>query len=266
MLKTPALVIGEPGLGKADFALALHRIANRQQQRPFVTVNVNTTPEGLLDAALEAGGGTLLCERIDRWDGPLLREVSNLYVARHIVRGLDVKPLTARLMATAEPGLAEKAKRGEFPEELYSRMNIMPVFLPPLRDRREDIVPAALRYASARATLSGKDIQGFSEEARDILARQDWKLNFRELREAVEAAVDACPGGIVLPSYLGAVQLPGSSEPIAGSLRKMRAAYGRDHARAMLNIHGNTVEGKRKAAAEMGVSLSTLYRILGSKK
>ncbi|MDR0326250.1 MAG: sigma 54-interacting transcriptional regulator [Oscillospiraceae bacterium] len=265
MLKTPALIIGEPGLGKADFAMALHRIANRQQERPFLTVRADSTPENLRDAALEAGGGTLFCERIDKWGGSLLLEATNLYTSRHVVRGLDVKPLTARLMATAEPGLAEKARRGEFPEDLYSRMNIMPVFLPPLRDRREDIVPAALRFASARANATGKDVQGFSEEARDILSRQDWKSNIDELREVVDAAVDACPGGIILPSYLGAVQQTGSG-PATGSLRKMRAAYGRDHARAMINIYGNTVEGKRKAAAEMGVSLSTLYRILGSKR
>ncbi|MCL1806150.1 MAG: sigma 54-interacting transcriptional regulator [Oscillospiraceae bacterium] len=265
MLKTPALIIGEPGLGKTDFALALHRIANRQQDRPFVKVKAGATPENLRDAALEAGSGTLFCERIDTWGTALVREATNLYASRHVVRGLDVKPLTARLMATAEPGLAEKAKRGEFPEDLYSRMNIMPVFLPPLRDRREDIVPAALRFASARSNSTGKDVQGFSEEARDIVSRQDWTRNIDELREVVEAAVDACPGGIILPSYLGSIQQTGSGTA-AGSLRKMRAAYGRDHARAMLNIYGNTVEGKRKAAEEMGVSLSTLYRILGSKR
>ncbi|MDR0293028.1 MAG: sigma 54-interacting transcriptional regulator [Oscillospiraceae bacterium] len=264
MLKTPALFIGEPGLGKTDFALALHRIANKQE-RPFVTVRAGNTPENLRDAALEAGGGTLFCERIDTWDGPLVMEAANLYASRHVVRGLDVKPLAARLMASAEPGLAEKARRGDFPEDLYARMNIMPVFLPPLRDRRDDIVPAALRFASARALAAGKDIQGFSEEARDILSRQDWKHNIGELRSAVEAAVDACPGGIILASYLGAA-VQHTEGPAAGSLRKMRAAYGRDHARAMLNIYGNTVEGKRKAAEEMGISLSTLYRILGSKR
>jgi transcriptional regulator of acetoin/glycerol metabolism len=266
LLKTPALIIGEPGCGKTDFTVALHRIANKGNDRPFVTVDANCTPEYLRDAALEAGSGTLFCRRIDKWGSALVREATNLYASRHIVRGLDVKPLSARLMATSEPGIAEKARRGEFPEDLYSRMNIMPIFLPPLRDRRDDIVPAALSYASARAALTGKDVQGFSEEARDMLSRQDWPRNVTELRGAVEAAVDACPGGIILASYLVGAAVKKNDDPSAGTLRKMRAAYGRDHARAMINIHGNTVEGKRKAAAEMGVSLSTLYRILGSKK
>jgi DNA-binding NtrC family response regulator len=246
--------------------MALHRIANKGQARPFVTIDSRNTPEDLRDAALEAGNGTLLFRRIDKWSDFLVREATNLYVSRHIVRGLDVKPLTARLMATSEPGIAEKARRGEFPEDLYSRMNIMPIFLPPLRDRREDIVPAAASYASARATATGKDVQGFSEEARDMLSRQDWPRNVSELRETVEAAVDACPGGIILASYLVGAAVQKTDDPSAGSLRKMRAAYNRDHARAMINIHGNTVDGKRKAAEEMGVSLSTLYRILGSKK
>jgi transcriptional regulator of acetoin/glycerol metabolism len=266
LLKTPALIIGEPGMGKTDFATALHRIANKGQDRPFITVRASNTPEELRDAALEAGNGTLFCLHIDKWGDSLVREATNLYASRHIVRGLDVKPLTARLMATAEPGIAEKARRGEFPEDLYSRMNIMPIFLPPLRDRRDDIVPAAVSYASARANATGKDVQGFSEEARDMLSRQDWKRNIAELRETVEAAVDACPGGIILASYLVGAAVQNADEPSAGSLRKMRAAYGRDHARAMLNIHGNTVDGKRKAAEEMGISLSTLYRILGSRK
>jgi DNA-binding NtrC family response regulator len=265
MLKTPALIIGEAGLGKSDFAMALHRAANKGQARPFITVREDATPESLRDSVMEAGGGTLFCERIDRWGGALVHEAANLYSSRHVVRGLDVKPLAARLVSTAEPSLAEKAKRGEFPEELYSRMNIMPIFIPPLRDRREDIVPAALRYAAARAAATGKDIQGFSEEARDIITRQDWKGNLQTLREAVDAAVDACPGGIILSSYLSSVQQPGGGTA-AGSLRKMRAAYGRDHAMAMLAVYGDTVEGKRKAAADMGVSLSTLYRILGSKR
>jgi DNA-binding NtrC family response regulator len=264
--KTPALIIGEAGLGKSDFAMALHRTANKGQNRPFVIVREDATPELLRDAVMDAADGTLFCERIDRWGGALVREAANLYSSRHVVRGLDVKPLAARLVSTAEPSLAEKAKRGEFPEDLYSRMNIMPVFLPPLRDRRDDIVPAALCYANARASAMGKDIQGFSEESRDILARQDWTGNLKALREAVDAAVDACPGGIILASYLSFIHQPDGGGTAAVSLRKMRAAYGRDHARAMLNIHGDTVEGKRKAAEEMGISLSTLYRILGSKR
>lgn len=263
LLKTPALFLGEPGLGKTEFAMALHRMSHKQE-RPFVTVRPKDTPERLRDAALEAGSGTLFCERIDTWGDALVREAANLYSSRHIVRGMDIKPLAARLVASAEPGLSEKTKRGEFPEDLYARINIMPVFLPPLRDRPEDIVPAALRFASAHASSTGKDIQGFSEEARDILSRQDWSRNVDELHEAVDAAVDACPGGIILASYLGVLYRPG--EPAIGSLRKMRAAYGRDHVRALLNVYGHTVDGKRKAAEEMGVSLSTLYRILGSRR
>ncbi len=263
MLKTPVLLLGEPGLGKVDFARALHRICHKQNT-PFITVTSRDTPERLREAALEAANGTLFCERIDKWEGPLIREAANLYISRHIVRDLEVKPLEARLMASAEPELSEKVKRGEFPEDLYARMNIMPVFLPPLRDRPEDIPPAAQRFALSLAVAEGKDIQGFSDEAREILSHQDWPGNLDELREAVAEAVEACPGGIIQVSALGG--LFRLDTPAAGTLRKIKAAYGRDHARALLNTYGHTVEGKRKAAEDMGISLSTLYRILGSKR
>jgi DNA-binding NtrC family response regulator len=262
LFKTPALITGEAGLGKSDFAFALHRTASKGQDRPFITVREDATPERLRDAVMEAADGTLFCERIDRWGGALIREAANLYATRHAA---GVRPVSARLVSTAGPSLEEKVKRGEFPEDLYSRMKIMPVFIPPLRDRRDDIVPAALCYANARASAAGKDIQGFSEESKEILSRQDWSGNLKALREAVDHAVDTCPGGIILASYLSFVQQPDSGTK-GKSLRKMRAAYGRDHARAMLNVHGDTVEGKRKAAEEMGISLSTLYRILGSKR
>ncbi len=263
MLNTPALFMGESGTGKEDFARALHRIS-RKKDTPFVIVTSRESPERLTEAALEAGNGTLFCERIDMWSGSLLREAANLYTSRHVVRDMDVKPLGARLMASSEPGLSEKVKRDEFPEELYTRVNIMPVFLPPLRDRPEDIPPAAQRFASAYAAETGKDIQGFSDEAKEVLSRQDWPDNLTGLRRAAEEAVDACPGGIIQVSALGG--LFRLDVPAAGSLRKIKAAYGRDHIRALLNVHGHTLEGKRKAAAEMGISLSTLYRILGSKK
>jgi len=265
LLNTPALILGEEGLGKTDFAKALHLTANKGQNRPFITVDENTTSDGLKDAALEAKDGTLFFKRIDTWSNQMVWEAAVIYATRSVIRGTEKTPIAARLFASAEPSLAEMAKRGDFPEALFARMNIMPVFLPPLRDRRDDIVPAALRFAAARASETGKDIQGFSEDAQDVMARQDWTGNLTVLQKAVDSAVDACPGGIILSSYLSFIHQPdGGTE--AGSLRKMRAAYGRDHARAMLNVHGNTVAGKKKAAAEMGISLATLYRILGSKK
>ncbi|MDR1668478.1 MAG: sigma 54-interacting transcriptional regulator [Oscillospiraceae bacterium] len=261
MLNTPVLLLGEGGVGKGDFARALHRLSHKQNA-PFVTVTRRDTPQRLLEAAAEAADGTLFCEQIDTWDKPLVREAANLYISRHMVLELEVKPLNARLMASAAPELAEKVKRGEFPDDLYSRMNIMPVFIPPLRDRPEDIPPAAQRFALAHAAGLEKDIQGFSDEAREVLSHQDWPENLNGLRAAVAEAVDACPGGIIQVSALGGLF---RADAPGGSLRKIKTAYERDHIRALLNAYGHTVDGKRKAAAEMGISLSTLYRILGSR-
>ena len=267
LLNTPALFMGEQGVGKSDFARALHELSKSQGgARPFVTAENGLTPEEFREKALTAENGTLFCRRVDTWKGPLLEEAAGLYASRNITRGLNVMPLKARLVASAEPTLPDRAARGEFPGELFTRMNVMPVFIPALRDRPDDILPAATRYAAAAAARLGKDIGGFSEDAQGVLSRHQWEGNLLELEKCVETAVAECPGGLILASYLNTACRPGEQPGRQMPLRRMREAYGRDHVRAMLNVHGHSVEGKKKAAAELGISLATLYRILGSKR
>ncbi|MDR1693479.1 MAG: sigma 54-interacting transcriptional regulator [Oscillospiraceae bacterium] len=253
MLKTPVLLLGEPGLCKSDFIGAIHRLSSLRDA-PLVTIRRDSGPGELLDAASEAG--TVFCERIDLWEGKLLQDAVSLAATRFAGK----KPVAARLTATAAPDLADKAKRGEFPEELFTRINIMPVFLPPLRDRPEDIPPAARRLAQSFAAERRKDIAGFSDQAMEILRHQAWAGNLRELRDAVSDAVDACPGGVIQAANLSGLLSPREG----GNLRSIRNAYGRDHAKALVSAYGQSLAGKRKAANEMGISLSTLYRILGS--
>jgi len=265
LLNTPALFLGEPGVGKADFARALHDLSNPQKgHRSFITAGAGINPGKLRELARAAGNGALLFRRIDRWTGELLEEANTLYASRQIGHGAEAVPLNARLMASAGTDLPDRVARGEFPEDLFARMRVMPVVIPALRDRPEDIMPAAERYANAAAARMDKSIDGFSEEAREALLRQPWKGNLEELARCVEAAVSQSPGGLILASYLDTLCPPdtGSRAP----LRHMRDAYGRDRVIALLKTHGNSVAGKKKAAAELGISLATLYRILGSRK
>lgn len=265
LLNTPALFMGEPGVGKSDFAKTLHEMSAKQNtSRPFLTVHAEDMPEKLWELAAGAENGTLFCHRIDHWPESLLEAAVELFASRKIFRGGGYIPLRARLISSAEPTLPEQAARGKFSADLFTRMNVMPVFIPPLRDRPEDILPAANRYAAAAAARLNKDIGGFTEDASGILSRYDWKENLRELEACVNRAVAECPGGLILASYLGALHQGGASSRVP--LRRMREAYGRDHIRALLNVYGHSVEGKKKAAAELGISLATLYRILGSKR
>ncbi|MCL2083238.1 MAG: sigma 54-interacting transcriptional regulator [Oscillospiraceae bacterium] len=266
LLNTPALFMGEEGVGKTDFARALHRLSSKQKgEAPFVTVTPSDNPEQLLRAVSEAENGTLFCKRIDLWKGVLLQEASLLYASKRIAGDSGTVTLTARLMASSATDIAERQLAGEFPPDLYARMSLMPITIPPLRDRREDILPAAEKYVSAEAKLSGKKIQGFSEDSRKALLEYNWQGNVKELEKVVISAVRDCPGGLILPSYLGTLRLPGQGVA-GGPLKKMRDAYGRDHIRSMLDIYGNSVAGKKKAAEKLGISLATLYRILGSKR
>jgi transcriptional regulator with PAS, ATPase and Fis domain len=116
------------------------------------------------------------------------------------------------------------------------------------------------------ALREDKDVQGFSLEAQDVLRGYPWPGNLRELRDAVEDAVKSCPGGLALASHLpiGRIAVIGREKPSDGEsgLHAMRSAYTREQIAKLLEAYGQSVEAKRRAAKELGIGLSTLYRLI----
>ena len=208
--RATVLLEGESGTGKELFARTVHAQSDRHDG-PFIKLNCAALPEGLIESALfghekgaftgaikrvegafeRANGGTLLLDEISEMrldlQAKLLRVLQEQEFER--VGGSTAIKVDVRIIATTNRDLAAHAAAGHFRQDLYYRLSVIPVRLPPLRERRDDIPLLALRFATHSAQEIGKEISGLSREAVDLLQGYDWPGNVRELQHAVERAV-----------------------------------------------------------------------------
>ncbi len=208
--KTTALITGESGVGKELVARAIHQRSHRKGE-PFVAVNCGAIPEALLESELfgyrrgaftdahsdraglfeQANGGTLLLDEIGEL--PLALQVKLLRVLqeetiRRLGDNKDVK-VDVRILAATHRDLAAETKAGRFREDLFYRINVLPIHIPPLRERREDI-PLFLDHFIARNNLRfSTNIRGVDAEARKLLVEYSWPGNVRELENTIERAM-----------------------------------------------------------------------------
>jgi DNA-binding NtrC family response regulator len=181
-------------------------------------------------------------------------------VIRH--RTLDETPVSVRFLVSGPPSFEEFLAAGQFEQTLYEQVAVMPLTVPPLRERPDDILPLA-GWFLAHIPKNG-DIKGFSEEARGALVHHAWPDNIRELEAVVTEAVGRCTEAFIQPKHLPffEAEKPRAKE----SLQDMRLDFNRQRIEAALAVHGHTVEGKRRAAKELGIGLSTLYRLIASEE
>jgi len=208
--KTTALITGESGVGKELIARALHSKSSRRGG-PFVAVNCGAIPEPLLESELfgyrrgaftdavadraglfeQANGGTLLLDEVGEL--PLSLQVKLLRVLqeetiRRLGDNKDLK-IDVRILAATHRDLAAETKAGRFREDLYYRINVLPIHVPPLRERREDI-PILLDHFLARNNARfNTQIRGFDAEARRLLLEYAWPGNVREMENTIERAM-----------------------------------------------------------------------------
>jgi two-component system response regulator AtoC len=221
--KTNALVTGESGTGKELVARALHDLSPRAAG-PFVAVNCGAIPEALLESELfghrkgaftdasrdkrglfeEANGGTLFLDEIGEL--PLTLQVKFLRaIQEEEIRRLgDVKetPVDVRVVAATTRDLPAEVKAGRFREDLYYRLNVLPVHLPPLRERREDIPALVEHFVGHYAAKHGMRVQGVAPEAMELLLDYPWPGNVRELENSIERAMVLCEGPRIEPTVL----------------------------------------------------------------
>ena len=211
----PVLIEGESGVGKELIARAIQGASDRRG-RAFITVNCGALPENLVDSILfghekgaftgatekhvgkfvEANGGTLFLDEVGEL--PLETQVKLL---RALQEG-EIDPVGAkrsqkvdiRLISATNQNLIELVKQGRFREDLYYRLNVFPITIPPLRSRRDDIPDLARRFAARFAAEEGKRLRGLSAESLALLARYDWPGNVRQLENAVFRAVVLADG------------------------------------------------------------------------
>src|SRR5436309_9826281 len=214
------LVVGESGTGKELVARAIHG-ASRRSHGPFIAVDCGAIAEGVLESELfgdargsftgatatrrglfeEASSGTLFLDEIGdigpRIQGQLLRVLQEGEI-RRVGESTAVK-VDARVVAATNKDLAAEVKAGRFREDLFYRLNVVTIPLPPLRDRREDVPLLAEHFAAKHAGARGATL---TTEARDALLAYDWPGNVRELENAVARALALNPGGTILPEDL----------------------------------------------------------------
>lgn len=286
------LILGETGTGKELFARAVHSASN-QSVKPFVAINCGAIPESLLESELFgydegaftgarrggkpgkfelANGGTLFLDEIGNMSlylqSKLLRVLQEKTIER--VGGTQEIPINVRIIAATNSDLHSMVQKGLFREDLYYRVSVIPIILPPLRERREDI-PLLLEYYTKRfSNLLQKDITGFSPEVLKACMGYSWPGNVRELINMVEYAVNLEEQGILglesLPSRLrenhsksrSTYTYTGNADDREGIVPL--ATMEKDALEKSLAKFGYHEEGKRKAANALGISRATIYR------
>jgi PAS domain S-box-containing protein len=278
------LITGESGTGKELFARAIHYNSSRSKE-PFITVNCGAIPETLLETelfgydsgaftgALKSGKagkfeiankGTIFLDEIG--DLPLHLQVKMLHVLqrREVERvgGNHIISVNVRVIAATNQNLIRMVEDGEFREDLYYRLCVIPLHIPPLRERKEDLETLLYYFLDRFCHLLHKTIRGFDEDTLALLKRYNWPGNVRELENAMEYAVSFEKGArisleSIQPRIIQAAQpLPES----ASSLRNSIDAVEKETIYRQLAETGYTTAGKRLAAQSLGISESTLYR------
>jgi two-component system, NtrC family, response regulator AtoC len=232
---TTILVQGESGTGKDLVAKAIHYRSNRAE-RPFVAINCSAIPETLMEAELfghekgaftdakamkkglfeVADGGTLFLDEIGELSpllqAKLLRVLEDQVIRR--VGGIRDIQVEVRVIAASNRDLEREVREGRFRQDLYYRLAIISIFLPSLRERKEDVLPLVEFFLAHYNKKFRKSVQGISEDTRRLLVNYDWPGNVRELKNALERAMILEEGNLLKPDDLPFSVASGRSGPV----------------------------------------------------
>jgi DNA-binding NtrC family response regulator len=289
MSKATVLIHGESGTGKELLARFIHDQSPRKTG-PFVAINCAAIPEGLLEGELfghekgsftgaiyrragkfeQANGGTILLDEISEiplsLQAKLLRVLQEFEVDR--IGGKYPVPVDVRVIATTNVDLSRRLKEGKFREDLYYRLNVMPLYIPPLRERKGDIIPLVHHFLSQIKQSTENTLPHLTEEAKRLLIEYEWPGNVRELENTIQRAILLCNGGPIRPIHLfppiHPKGLPSTGlGAIGSSVREME--------KELIIKTLNAVNGNRtQAASILGISVRTLrnklkeYRSMGT--
>jgi two-component system response regulator AtoC len=283
--RTPVLIQGESGTGKELVANAIH-FQSRRQQKPLIKINCSAIPETLLESELfghEQGaftdakeskpglielaqGGTVFLDEISEMKSalqPKLLRFLETYTLRRVGGKRDIN-VDVRVVASTNKDLAQLVEAGEFRKDLYYRIKVMVIELPPLSDRKEDIPILTDYFISKLSREMGKEIKRVSQQALDLIASYSWPGNVRELKNVMERAMILAKGGFIVPADLplelrkdvGGLRLAGSDEKWLERdgflpLAEVERNY-------ILKVLQEKAGNKSKTARILGVSRSTL--------
>ena len=280
------LITGESGTGKELVARALHS-GSARADKPMVTVNCAALAENLLESELfghekgsftgadrrregrfvQANGGTLFLDEIGEMPLPLQAKLLRALQEGEVQRVGSDAPLTVdvRVLAATNRDLREEVARRRFREDLYFRLNVISLEVPPLRDRGEDIPVLAAHFLERFAGRNRKSIRGFSPQAVDSLLRYAWPGNVRDLENAVERAVILCNGDLITRRELPAA-ITEAASPEEASSAAVGALAGLPLDELERRAIGETLrctgDNKSEAARQLGITRATLHNKL----
>lgn len=284
------LISGESGSGKEVIAKAVHELGERKEG-PFVAINCSAIPENLLESELfghskgaftgaldkkiglfeEANDGTLFLDEIGdlglQLQAKLLRVLQERKIKR--VGENQYREITARIICATHKDLRQEVREGNFREDLFFRLNVIPIFMPPLRERIEDIIPLSEFFLKKFTAMNNADIKGFTKEAFLKLENYEWPGNVRELENAIERAVVLSNTDYILPEDL-AIDFPinitcDSAESFNFTLTqadKNPATLDEICKRYIGYIFEKNTGAKEQTAKDLGIDRKTLYRKL----
>lgn len=277
------LIYGESGTGKELYANAIHNESNRVDG-PFIAVNCASFQGNLLDSELfgyeegsftgakregkmglfeAANKGTIFLDEISEMDfevqAKLLRTLQEGTIRR--VGSVKETAIDVRVIAATNKNLEEMVKSGQFRHDLFYRISVFPLTIPPLRERKDDIFPFVYDFIYSYKNSLKKDII-LSKEAEHALYNYDWPGNIRELKNSLEFAINMMEDNIIeynhLPARIQANKKEYADYKLSDKIREIE----KQEIIKRVNLYGDSIEGKRKAADSLGISLATLYNKL----
>jgi two-component system NtrC family response regulator len=274
----PVLVLGESGTGKELVARAIHQQSSRKD-RSFVVINCSAIPESLLESELfghekgaftgahiqrkgrfeTAQGGTLFLDEIGELSLALQVKLLRFLQEQKIERigGREEIFVDARMLAATNKDLKQSVEGGRFREDLYYRLGVVTISLPPLREREGDVLLLATTLLKKYAHENKRKISAFSPQAIRAIETYHWPGNIRELENRIKRAVIMAEGTKLTPPDLELASPYAKYE--GGGLREAREALERDLIERALAKHKGNVT---KAAEELGISRPTLYELM----
>ncbi len=276
------LLMGESGTGKELVARQVHERSLRKEG-PFVEVNCAALPEERVEVELfgreeedeegnkritkgrfeQSSGGSLFLDEVGDMSlstqAKVLRTLQELAICR--VGSKEIIPLDLRIIASTNKDLEKAIKEGRFREDLFFRLNVVPITVPPLRDRREDIMPLCHHFVSFFCSKYGRNLKSFTPQAEALLVRYSWPGNVRELKNVMERLVIMVQEEEIAPTHLplaiqqqeGEGYQPAEDQP----LRDAKDAFERDYIIKQLEKHNWNISHTAEA---LGIERSNLYK------
>ncbi len=276
--EAPVMVGGESGTGKELAARNIHNHSSRHKA-PFVAVNMAAIPENLVQTELfghekgaftgaekrrigyieSANGGTLFLDEIGdlplQSQGNLLRFLQEAVITR--VGGTVVMPVDVRVVAATHIDLEQAVKEGRFREDLYYRLNVLQLEMPPLRERGSDIECLAERFFQQFCQHSRCQVKGFSQQARQVIVAYDWPGNVREMVNRIQRAVVMCTHPLIRPEDLGLER-----RKLSRRIETLSEARGKVEKQLIQSTLMDTNSNLSETSRMLEISRVTLYKLI----